>query len=150
MPVLRPSVPCRAGRACVSLSRSPSDRKAVQKETKTISKLSANISLVTVPFPVHVPSRMRINAHGRFCRESSVIVTAEMMPSRRPRLLLAAVWQAPPTSLSSDTRSQLLQADDCLYHGRTTEAIHHLEAGLAGCNECGIYIHILGEFAKKY
>lgn len=56
------------------------------------------------------------------------------LPQRlQPRPLFDAVQHA--SHLRPSVRSQLLHADACLYHSRTSEAITYLERGLLGCRQ---------------
>ena len=52
----------------------------------------------------------------------------------RPRPLRDAVQRA--GRLEADVRTQLLHADECLYHEKNSEAIQYLETGLLGCSRC--------------
>lgn len=62
-------------------------------------------------------------------------ITEEVaLPQRlQPRPLLDAVQRA--IHLRPSVRTQLLHADACLYHSRTSEAIPYLERGLLGCHQ---------------
>ena len=52
---------------------------------------------------------------------------------RRPRPLRKAVLQT--HRLDPNVRKHLLDADECLYQRKNSEAIPHLEAGLLGCGQ---------------